>query len=219
MKIKAFVSWSGGKEIALACYKIMQNQDVEIAYLLNMASEDGKYSRSHGVSSKLLKLQAGAIGIPIIQKKTTWENYEEAFKKAVLELKKKGINTGVFGDIDLQEHRDWIEKTCKSVGIKPILPLWNKKREEILKEFMQAGFKAIVVATGADFLGVEWLGRQINQKFIKDLKTMKNIDLCGEKGEYHTFVYDGPNFKKPAEFIPGEKILNNKHWFLKLKLK
>ena len=222
-KMKAFVSWSGGKETSLSCYKVMQNQDVKVAYLLNMISEDGKYSRSHGIGSDLLRAQSEAIEIPIVQRKTSWKTYEEEFKRAVSDLEKDGIEAGVFGDIDLQEHRDWVERVCREIGIKPILPLWtppthhpNKKREELLKEFIQVGFKAIVIATNADFLGKEWLGREINGEFIKDLKVLENIDLCGEKGEYHTFVFDGPIFKKSVEFIIGKKVLKDKHWFLEL---
>jgi uncharacterized protein (TIGR00290 family) len=215
--MKAFISWSGGKDTSLSCYKAMQNIKIKVVYLLNMVSNDGKYSRSHRVSADLLKAQAKAMGIPIIQRKTTWRSYEEEFKKAVLEFKEEGIKIGIFGDIDLQEHRDWIERICKDVGIKPILPLWKEEREKLLKEFIKAGFRAIVVATNAQFLGKEWLGRQINKEFIEDLRVMKNIDLCGEKGEYHTFVYDGPIFKKSVKFIAGKKILKDKHWFLELK--
>jgi uncharacterized protein (TIGR00290 family) len=181
-----------------------------------MISKDGKYSRSHGISSRLLRLQAEAIGIPIIQRKTTWKTYEEEFKKSVSDFEREGLRVGVFGDIDLREHRDWVERVCKEMEIEPILPLWKGKREDLLKEFIQAGFKAIVVVTNARFLGQEWLGRQINKEFIEELKTLGNIDLCGEKGEYHTFVYDGPIFKRPVEFIAGKKILKNKHWFLEL---
>jgi uncharacterized protein (TIGR00290 family) len=216
-KIKeAFVSWSGGKETSLACYMAKNLDNFKVKYLLNMVSEDGRYSRSHGLNSRLLKLQAEAIGIPIIQRKTTWKNYEEEFKKAVLDLKREGIKAGIFGDIDLQEHRDWVERVCKEIGIKPILPLWKEERERLLEEFIQAGFKAIVVATNANFLGNEWLARRINKEFIEDLKALGNIDLCGERGEYHTFVYDGPIFEKPVEFIIGKKTLKNKHWFLEL---
>jgi uncharacterized protein (TIGR00290 family) len=215
---KAFVSWSGGKETSLSCYKTMQSKDIKITYLLNMVSCDGKHSRSHGVNLGLLQLQAEAIGIPIIQRRTTWKTYEEEFKKAVSDFKKEGIQAGVFGDIDLQEHRDWVERVCQEIGIKPILPLWKRKREKLLEEFIQAGFKAIVVATNAQFLGKDWLGRQIDKEFIEELKTLRNIDLCGEKGEYHTFVYDGPIFKKPVDFTIGEKIAEDKHWFLELQL-
>lgn len=213
---KAFVSWSGGKETSLSCYKAMQNKDIKITYLLNMVSSDGKHSRSHGVNSSLLQLQAEAIGIPIIQRKTTWDTYEEEFKKATLGFKKEGITVGVFGDIDLQEHRDWVERVCKDVGIVPLLPLWKERRERLLKEFINLGFKAIIVATQAEFLGKEWLGRRIDKKLVKELKAIGNIDLCGEKGEFHTFVYDGPIFKKPVEFSFGKKTQKNGHWFLEV---
>jgi uncharacterized protein (TIGR00290 family) len=213
--VKAFVSWSGGKETSLACYRgIKRNFDIK--YLLNMASEDGRHSRSHGVSSNLLKLQAEAIGIPLVQRKSTWKIYEEEFKKALLDFKAKGIQAGVFGDIDLQEHRDWVERVCKETGIQPLLPLWKEKRQDLLEEFIQIGFKAVVVATNADFLNQGWLGRCIDKKFIEDLSALGNIDLCGEKGEYHTFVYDGPIFKRPVEFTIAEKVLKDKHWFLEL---
>lgn len=215
-KLRAFCCWSGGKESSLSCYKIMENQNIEIAYLLNMISEDGKHSRSHGINSNLLRLQAESIGIPIFQKKTTRETYEEEFKKAVLDLKEENVHVGIFGDIDLQEHRDWVEMLCNDLRIKPILPLWGRKREELLVEFINSGFKAVVIATQADFLGKEWLGRQIDRGFVEELKTNENIDLCGEKGEYHTFVHDGPIFKKPVEFIAGKRILKNNHWFLEI---
>lgn len=214
--MRAFVSWSGGKETSLACYKAMQDEPPELKYLLNMMSKDGKYSRSHGVNSTFLKAQSKAMGIPIIQKRTTWENYEEVFKKAVSELKKKGITTGIFGDIDIQEHRDWVERVCKDVDIKPVLPLWKGKREELLNQFINLGFEAIVIATDVSSLGKEWLGRKVDKEFVKDLKSCGNIDLCGEKGEYHTFVYDGPIFKKSVEFTIGKRILKDKHWFLEL---
>ena len=203
---QVFVSWSGGKETSLACYRAMQNKDVEVSCLLNMVSGDGKHSRTHGVGSGLLRLQAEAMEIPIVQRKTTWGTYEEEFKKAVTDLKKEGVEAGVFGDIDLQEHRDWVERVCKDVDIKPILPLWKGKREDLLEEFIQAGFKAIVVATQAELLGKEWLGREIDKKFMEDLKVLQNIDLCGEKGEYHTFVTDGPIFKKKIKLLEVKKI-------------
>ncbi|KPK41544.1 MAG: ATP pyrophosphatase, partial [Omnitrophica WOR_2 bacterium SM23_29] len=114
----------------------------------------------------------------------------------------------------------WVERVCGEIEIEPILPLWKGEREDLLKEFIRVGFKAIVVATNADFLGQEWLGRQINEEFIEDLKALRiEVDLCGEKGEYHTFVYDGPIFKKSIDFSIGKKILKDKHWFLNLKLR
>ena len=214
--MKAFVSWSGGKETSLACYKAMQDKNLKVEYLVNMVSEDGRRSRSHGLSSALLRAQSDAMGIPIIQRETTWESYEGVFKRAVSELRKEGIEIGIFGDIDLQEHRDWVERVCREIEIKPLLPLWKEDREKLLKEFIRTGFEAIVVATKADLLGREWLGRRIDEEFIEDLKKLNDVDLCGEKGEYHTFVYDGPLFKKRIEITKSKKVLREDNWFLEI---
>ncbi|WP_353684572.1 diphthine--ammonia ligase [Thermodesulfovibrio sp. 3907-1M] len=213
--LRAFVSWSGGKDSSLACHRAMKN-GIDVVYLVNMLSEQGDFSRSHGLSSQLIKAQAEAIGIPVIQRKTTWESYEEEFKKTLLQLKKQGIDAGVFGDIDLEEHREWVERVCGKTGIKAILPLWNEEREKLLKEFIKSGFKAIVCSTNSSFLGSEWLGREIDFDFIKNLKALENVDLCGEKGEYHTFVYDGPIFKSPIRFSFGKKIRKDKNLFLEI---
>jgi uncharacterized protein (TIGR00290 family) len=214
VNVKAFVSWSGGKETLLSCFRAMKDTELEIVYLLNMVSDNGRYSRSHGISSGLMRLQAEAIGIPITQIKTSWGDYEQNFKKAVLNLKQKGIEAGIFGDIDLQEHRDWIERVCGQLEIQPVLPLWKEKREELLEELIGAGFAAIVIATRADFLGEEWLGSRINRKFVDEIKQRDDIDLCGEKGEYHTFVYDGPIFKKRINIGRTTKVKRDSHWFL-----
>lgn len=212
--MKAFVSWSGGKDACFSFYKAAQNQDVEVVCLLNMASENGENSRTHGISSKLLNLQAQALGVSIIQGKATWEIYEQEFKKIVAELKKKGVNTGIFGDIDLQAHRDWVERVCQECGIKPLFPLWQKERGDILQEFINCGFEAIVVVTRVEALGPKWIGRRINEKFIEDLRKIDGVDLCGEAGEYHTFVTSGPIFKKKIKILETDKTKRDKNWFL-----
>ena len=214
--MKAFISWSGGKETLLSCLRAMKGGGIEVSCLLNMVSEDGRYSRSHGISSNLMRLQAEAVKIPIIQINTSWNDYEENFRKAVLDFRKEKIEAGIFGDIDLQEHKDWIEKVCGKLDIKPVLPLWKEEREKLLKEFIRAGFKAVVVATRANFLGEEWLGRKINLEFVDELKQLDEIDLCGEKGEYHTFVFDGPIFKKKIKILKTEKAKKDRHWFLNI---
>lgn len=207
-----FVSWSGGKESCLACYKAMQ-AGFTISHLLNFVDETGRRSRSHGLRVELLQAQSIAIGIPIIQKPTSWETYEQEFKKSALELKRVGVEGGVFGDVDLQLHRDWVERVCAEVGIKPLLPLWYMKREQILNEFIGAGFKAIVVAAKANLLDREWLGCRVDEEFLRELSKRK-IDLCGEGGEYHTFVIDGPIFKKRINIVESTKVLWNGKWIL-----
>lgn len=198
---KCFVSWSGGKDTCLACYKAMRDPDIEVTCLLNMVSEDGKYSRSHGVSSQVLREQASAIGLPIIQKKSSWDTYEKEFKEAVMELKKSGISAGIFGDIDFQVHRDWVERVCKDTGIKPIFPLWKGDRESIIKEFIASGFEAMVVSVRKDIIGPEWIGRKMDEKFLDHIRPLGNVDLCGEAGEYHTLVVSGPIFKRRMEVL------------------
>ena len=211
---KAFVSWSGGKETALSFYEATQNHGINVSYLLNMVSENGERSRGHGISADLIKLQADLIGVPVVQKKTTWPTYEEVFKKAISELKKEGVKIGIFGDIDLGGHLDWVKRICREMSINPIEPLWQRKREDLLNNFIDSGFEAVVVTTKADILGPEWLGRKIDKNFIKDLKIFEKIDLCGEMGEYHTLVTNGPIFKKPIKIKNVEKIEKDGCWYL-----
>lgn len=214
--LKAFCSWSGGKESALSLYRA-KKEGISIKYLLNMITEDGKHSRSHGLSKGLLKQQAENIGIPILQPCSSWQTYESEFKKAVGQLKMEGIEIGIFGDIDMEEHRVWVERVGSECGIKPILPLWDSRRDKLLKEFIESEFSAIVVSVNTSFLGKEWLGRCVDNKFISDLKGIANVDICGEKGEYHTFVYNGPIFKKPMEIIIRGEILKDNYWFLEIE--
>jgi uncharacterized protein (TIGR00290 family) len=165
------VSWSGGKDSCLACYKALQ-KGFEISYLLNFISKDDK-CMSHGVNSRLIVAQSEAIGIPLIQKKVTWDTYEEEFKKVVKDLKEMGIDGIVFGDIDIVEHLDWVVQVCNDVGILYMEPLWRLNRKQILNEFINAGFKAVIVSVKADIFGAEWLGREIDRALMKDLFGIK----------------------------------------------
>jgi diphthine-ammonia ligase len=209
--MKVFSSWSGGKESCLACYKAL-SKGFDVAYLLNFISEDGKRSRAHGISSDLIALQAEAIGIPIIQIRSSWKCYEERFKEAVEELKGRGVKGGVFGDIDLQEHREWADRVCSEVNVASIEPLWGNDPREILTEFVNTGFKAIVINVKADSFSEEWLGREIDLQFIHDLP--EEIHPCGEHGEYHTFVVDGPLFQRRMEIIKWDKKFRGGNWLL-----
>ena len=210
--MKTFVSWSGGKESNFALYQAAK-EGFRISHLLNMVTEEGERSRSHGLSSKLIRLQSEALNIPLLQQRCGWTTYEREFKKAVLKLKKKGIEAGVFGDIDFQEHRDWVERVCREVGIKAELPLWDKNRKELLEEFILAGFEAIIVAVKAEVLGKDWLGKKIDKNLVRELEK-KKIDLCGESGEYHTFVINGPIFKRRIKILKSNKVFKDGRWFL-----
>ncbi len=210
--MKVFVSWSGGKESTLACYRAMLS-GLEVAYLLNFVDEDGKRSRSHGVPSYLIALQAEALGIPIVHVRTTWGAYERTMKAAVEDLKTEGVEGGVFGDIDIAEHRAWNERVCGDMGIDAVFPLWRRDPEALLSEFIEAGFEAYVIATT---LGEEWLGRRVDRAFISAMKQL-NINPCGESGEYHTFVTNGPIFKSAIAITDAKKIERDGRWFLEIE--
>jgi diphthine-ammonia ligase len=207
-----FSSWSGGKDCSLACYKAME-AGFEVSHLLNLLAEDGKRERAHGTRPFLLRLQAEALGIPIVQVNASWEGYESEFKAAVQALKVEGVEGGIFGDIDLVEHRAWVERVCNELEINPILPLWSYDPEDLLLEFINAGFEALVVATRVK---EEWLGRRINRSFINELKEF-DFHLSGESGEYHTFVVDGPIFKRRINVNNAERVRRGDSWFLDIK--
>lgn len=209
--MKVISSWSGGKESCLACYKALHD-GLDVLYLLNMAV-DGK---SHGLDRRLIEAQSQAMGIPLIQRVVTWNTYEVEFKKAVQELKKEGIEGIVFGDIDLQEHRDWVENTCAELGIKAFLPLWKRERGGLIDEFISAGFEAVIVCVRKDVLDRRWLGRRIDKKFVNELSGT-GVDLCGEGGEYHTLVVDGPIFKKRMGILDTMEVEREGKWFLDIR--
>ncbi len=211
-KKRVFCSWSGGKDSSLACYRAMLD-GFEVSYLLNLLAEDGKRERAHGTRPSLLRLQSEAIGIPMVQVNASWEGYESKFKQAVKELKRDGVEGGVFGDIDLIEHREWIEGVCSELEIEPVLPLWGLDPGDIVQEFIEEGFEAIVVATR---IKEEWLGRRFDESFIEELKKY-NFHLSGESGEYHTFVVDGPIFRRRIKVSEPEKVHVKGTWFLDIK--
>jgi len=215
---QVFSSWSGGKDSCFACYQAIVS-GLKVRYLANMITEDAKRSWTHGQSPELLQVQAQAIGIPLIQRRTTMADYEAEFKNMILALKREGVTGGVFGDIDLEEHRQWIERVCHEVDITPHLPLWGQSQDKIMRDFIDLEFEAMVVVTKADLLGEEWLGRKVDLDFIKhldELKETKDITLCGEAGEYHTFVTDGPLFSQRIEILETNKVLREGHQFLEI---
>ena len=215
---RVFTSWSGGKDSCFACYQAMAG-GLEVRHLLNMITEDGKRSWTHGQSAELLQVQSQAIGIPLVQRRTIRANYEAEFKSALLGLKQEGVTGGVFGDIDFNEHRQWIDRVCHEVDITPYLPLWEVSQDKIMRDFIALGFEAVIVVAKADLLGEEWLGRKVDLDFLAHLDELrKTMDItpCGEAGEYHTFVTDGPLFNHGIEILETNKTLRDGYWFLEI---
>ena len=212
--INLFSSWSGGKDCMLALYRIQKSGTNQVKVLLNMCDADTDVSRSHGIRQDLAVRQAEAIGIELLQPKTDRAGYEQNFKAAILKLKEQGITGGVFGDIYLWEHRHWIERVCAECGIEAIFPLWDNPVEELAAEFIQEGFKTLTVSVNAKQLTEDFLGREYDSIFVAELSKLEGIDVCAELGEFHTFVYDGPNFRHPVSFQKGAVRFRDNHWFL-----
>jgi uncharacterized protein (TIGR00290 family) len=219
-KLKAISSWSGGKDSCLACYRAMQ-AGYNIKMLLNFISRESKRGCFHGIEGRLLKFQADLIGIPLVQKEVSpdMQMYESEFKAAVNELRGTDIGSMVFGDIYLLEHESWIERVCSDLNINAVEPLWNNSAENIINEFINSGFKAIIISCKADIMGKEFLGRYIDKKLIDELRK-RDICPCGEKGEFHTLVVDGPIFSKPIKILEAEPVIKEgfwEHWFLDIR--
>ncbi|MDD5014838.1 MAG: diphthine--ammonia ligase [Atribacterota bacterium] len=206
-----FCSWSGGKDSCLSLYYALKQGGVP-KKLLTMLIENGERSRSHGLPLNLLKKQSESLNIPLSTYATSWEDYETNFITALREIKESGINLGVFGDIDIEDHKKWVKKVCNKTNILEYLPLWKKPRRKIVQEFFDNGFKAIIVAVKDKLLDKELLGRELDKSLIRILGK-KGVDLAGENGEYHTMVTGGPIFKSDIEYKLEEKIFFNGYWF------
>lgn len=202
--MRVFVSWSGGKDSCLAHYRALR-AGLEPSFLLTVLDEEGTMSRSHGVGAQAIDAQAEAMGIPIVYARASWEDYERKFEEAAGRLKALGVKGGVFGDVNLREHKDWVERVCAKVGIRAFEPLWGESYEKLLNEFLESGFEATVVSVKEGLISEDWLGRKVDKGFIEALKE-NEVDLLGENGEYHTLVTYGPTFKKRVEVRWGRKL-------------
>ena len=216
--MKVIASWSGGKDSCLACFRALA-QGYEVSYLVNFISREFRRVSFHGTRDHLISRQAEAIGIPLMQYTVPPDMslYEQTFKKAVSALKRRGVEGMVFGDIYLQEHRDWIERVCGELAITPLQPLWGTPPERVLLEFIEEGFEAVIISAKADIFDEKWLGRRVDRSLLSDLKKLekrKELDVCGEQGEYHTLVVDGPLFRKRVQARYGIRVQRNGYWFL-----
>jgi uncharacterized protein (TIGR00290 family) len=194
---RALVSWSGGKDSCLALWRA-RAAGSRIALLITAMDETGARARSHGVPPELLAAQAASLGVALEFYATSWGDYEARFIGVLRAGAERGITQAIFGDIDLVAHRAWEEKVCAAAGLEACLPLWLEPRRTLVDEFLDAGFKAVVVCVNGKYLGAEFCGREFDAAFLADLPA--GVDACGENGEFHTFVYDGPAFSHPVAF-------------------
>jgi diphthine-ammonia ligase len=215
MAKNSLCSWSGGKD---SCFALMQAmlQGYSPKVLLNVLNEEGKISRSHGIPSSILQAQADAAGLPIHLISSSWNDYEQNFTAALSTLKEQyQLSHAVFGDIDLQPHRDWEEKVCDNAGLTAVLPLWKQERKQLVLQMLEAGIETMIVSCN-EVMGERFIGQIISPALVDELEAM-GIDACGENGEYHTLVLDCPLFKERINVSVKNKLLHEKYWFSELE--
>ena len=210
------MSWSGGKDSALAYYRAVVAGNVPVA-LFTMFELDGVRSRSHGLPLEVMEAQAERMGLPLVIGKADWAGYEEEFIRQLKNFKAQGIDMGVYGDIDLEDHLHWVLKVSAKADMEASHPLWQEPRKELLLELVRAGFKAVITVVDTTRMDTAFLGREFTEVLIGELEAI-GIDPCGEEGEFHTVVIDGPIFVEavPVEF--GDKVINGNYHMLDVKL-
>jgi uncharacterized protein (TIGR00290 family) len=180
--------------------------------LLNILNEEGKISRSHGIPSSILKAQAKEAGLPIELISSSWQEYEKHFTAALSSLKKQyHLSHAVFGDIDLQPHRDWEEKVCANAGLLAVLPLWKQDRRSLVMQMLDAGIETMIISCN-EVMGERFIGSIITPSLVEELESM-GIDACGENGEYHTLVLNCPLFANRIDVTLTGKLQHEKYWF------
>ncbi len=216
-EVPVFCSWSGGKDSAFALHEAVV-AGAEPRLLISMMVEGGERSRSHGLSREVLAAQAAAVGLPIEFGAASWSGYEaELLRVLEASIGAAGPTVGVFGDIDVQDHRDWVERVCGLVDAEARLPLWQRDRCRLMDELLAAGFEAVIVAVRDGVLPPELLGRTIDAALVAEIER-HGSDAAGENGEYHSLVVDGPLFRRRLEVEPGERSLRDGVWFTDLRL-
>ena len=209
---KAIFCWSGGKDSALALYHILQKSNYEVVALLTTLNEQYNRISMHGVQEALLEKQIQAIGLPLIKMYVREGNnaeYEKNMEKLLLEYKSRGVSYVIFGDIFLEDLRDYREKNLAKIGLKGVFPLWKKDTKKLVHDFLHLGFKTIICCVNDALLNEKHVGKELTRDFIHKLPP--TVDPCGENGEFHSFCYDGPLYKHPVKFSVGEKTYRPLH--------
>ncbi|MGG7163325.1 diphthine--ammonia ligase [Clostridium ihumii] len=215
MKKKFVMSYSCGKDSTLALYRMIKEGHEPVGLLVTVDEELNR-SWFHGIEQRILNDISKSLNIPLIMMKCNGENYEKLFEEVLENSKNSGADSCVFGDIDIENHRKWCSDRCKNSKLEAIFPLWQENREKVTYEFIDSGFKAILKNINLDYLNEEFLGKTLTKELVKDIKET-GADPCGENGEYHTFVFDGPIFSFPIEFKTYGNILKDKYGYLDVR--
>ncbi len=210
--------WSGGKDSCMALQQLRRDPLREVVALLTTVTEGYDRISMHGVRRILLERQAAALGLPLeivtIPRQCVNTEYESRMERMLKTWKDRGVTEVAFGDIFLEDLREYREKTLDGIGMKALFPVWLCPTRELVREFIAQGFKAVTVCVDPKILDVTFVGREIDEDFLAALPAA--ADPCGENGEFHSFVYDGPGFSSPVPFSVGEKVFRNGFYFCDL---
>jgi len=209
------LSWSGGKDSSLALYEIQKSGKHEIISLITTVTDEYDRVSMHGLRTELLERQAESLNIPLqkvfISKNAGNDEYETKFNELLIRFKEAGIKQVVFGDLYLEDIKEYREALLQKIDMQCIFPIWKRDTAKLALEFIDSGFKAITVCVDSNVLGEEFAGREFNKQFLNDLPS--GVDPCGENGEFHTFVHDGQIFKKPIDHRLGEIVLRDERFY------
>ncbi len=206
--LKGIMNWSGGKDSSLCLYKVLQSQAYKQLTLLTTVNAAFRRISMHGVRVELLEQQAASIGLPLQQialpETVSMTEYSDTMRRVLLDFQQQGVTDSIFGDIFLEDLKHYREQQLAQVGIQGVFPLWKQEPKQLMQTFLDAGFRAVIVCVNDAYLDRSFAGRILDQDCINDLPA--NVDICGENGEYHSFVFDGPIFQYPIPFELGEVV-------------
>ena len=212
---KILFAWSGGKDSSMALYELQKAHGYKISALLTTITEDYDRISMHGVRRNLLERQVDSLGYPLekmfISKNSSNEEYGSKMKEVLLRYSKLGVSAVAFGDIFLKDVREYRETNLSKVGMNGVFPLWKRNTVKLANAFINLGFKAVITCVDSNALDKSFVGRIYDKQFLRDLPP--NVDPCGENGEFHSFVYDGPIFQKEVPFIIGDVVLRDNRFY------
>ena len=218
MPQKILLAWSGGKDSAMSLYEVQKSRAYDVAALLTTITDGYDRISMHGVRRELLERQAESLGVNLhkiyIPIKSTNEQYQAAMKATLEHYLAQGIRSVAFGDLFLEDIKKYREENLAKVGMKGIFPVWLRDTREFARTFLDLGFKAVTVCVDPKHLDPSFVGKEIDESFLDRLPP--GVDPCGENGEFHTFVYDGPIFQQPIRFRAGEPVERDSFWFCDL---
>ncbi len=212
---QVLISWSGGKDSALALQELHNSNNTNILALITTITDQYDRVSMHGIRSTLVEQQAKSIGLPLerilISKNASNNEYESKLNEVLIKHSERGINSVVFGDIFLEDVKKYREDLLKKIGMKGIFPIWKRDSQELARQFIDLGFKAVITCIDSEAIDQSFSGREYNDQFLSDLPA--EVDPCGENGEFHSFVYDGPIFKDPILHSKGDIVLRDNRFY------